>query len=86
MTIRRFFTACFSTGWLLPFWLSGQMLFGYLYAEISPHIHGENTVNGFPYEWYSQQSFTVGCIWLAAVVFYWALRLTKPKSEVTHVP
>jgi hypothetical protein len=81
--MRRFITAFFSTGWLLPFWLSGRLLFDYLWAEVSPRLHGESPVNSFPYEWYSLQAFTVGCVWLGAVVFFWAWRLSSQRSETT---
>jgi hypothetical protein len=77
---RRLLIAAFSMGWIAPFWLSGDFLFQYLRVDLIPHWHGHTPpLNSFPYLHFSHQSFTTGCIWLAAVVFFWAWRWSKPQ-------
>lgn len=77
MLIRRILIAIFSAGWLLPLWLSVDTMFDYLRAEVVPRLFGQNPINSFPFVHFSQQSFTVACIWLAAAVFFWAWRLAE---------
>ena len=77
--MRRIAIAIFSTGWLLPIWLSGQSVFTFLEAEVWPRLRGQTPVNSFPFLHFGLQAFTVGMLWLAAVVFFWAWRLSGPR-------
>jgi hypothetical protein len=82
--MRRFLIAAFSTGWLLPIWFSVECLFTYIDTELWPALRGQPPVNSFPFLHYSFLVFTVGCIWLAAVVFFWAWKLAGKRTEKTH--
>lgn len=78
--MNRFLIAAFSTGWLLPIWLSAQSLFTFLEAEAWPRMQGKSPVNSFPFTHFSLQTFTAGTVWLAAVIFFWAWRSLTPKK------
>ena len=82
--MRRLLIATFTTGWLLPMWLSAHVMFDYLDAEVLPRLHGQHPNNSFPFVHFSEQCFTVGCVWLAAVVFFWAYRLTDFARVTKH--
>jgi hypothetical protein len=83
----RFLIAAFSAGWLLPIWLSADCFLSFVNAEIWPRLNGEHPINSFTYIRFVTQAFTVGIIWLAAVVFFWAWRLAGPgKRESTVEP
>ncbi len=77
--MRRIIIATFSTGWLLPMWLSGLSVFTFLDAEVWPRLRGETPGNSFPFLDFGLQAFTVGVLWLAAVLFFWAWRSSGPK-------
>ena len=78
MFIRRVLITIFSAGWLLPLWLSADTMFDYLGVEVVPRLFGQDPmINSFPFLGFSQQSFTVAFIWLAAAVFFWAWRLAE---------
>jgi hypothetical protein len=78
--LLRILVAIFSTGWIAPFWASGHFLFEYLQVDLIPHWHGHiPPLASFPYLHFSSLAFTAGCLWLAAVVFFWALRWSKPQ-------
>jgi len=79
--MRRLLIAAFSTGWLIPAWLSGSSLFAFLDAEIWPRLRGQKPDNSFPYVDFSHQAFTAAVIWLAAVVFFWSWRMSGVGKE-----
>jgi hypothetical protein len=79
----RLLIAVFSTGWLLPMWVSGSCLFGFLHGEAWPLLLGQHPQNSLDVLRLSEQVFTVGCVWLAAVVFFWAWRLSGATKERT---
>jgi hypothetical protein len=81
MTMRRILIGAFSTGWLLPMWLSAQSMFTFFDAEVWPRLRGQSPGNSFPFVQFSYQAFTVGIVWLAAVVFFWAWRLSSLRSS-----
>lgn len=72
--MRRLLMTAFSTGWLLPMWAAGSTVLGFLQAEAWPLLSGEHPVNSFPFIRFASQSFTVGVVWLAAVIAWWAWR------------
>jgi hypothetical protein len=82
--MRRLLIAAFSTGWLLPMWISAQSLYTFLDAEVWPRLRGQEPLNSFPFVHFSLQAFTVAVVWLAAVVFFWAWRLSGVKKETHH--
>jgi hypothetical protein len=82
--MRRLLIATFTAGWVLPLWVSADTLFDHLRGEVLPRLHGQDPTNSFPFVHFSQQSFTVGCVWLAAVVFFWAWRLADFRRDKTH--
>ena len=80
--LRRVLIAVFSTGWVAPFWASGDFLFQYLQVDLIPLWEGDTRpLASFPYLHFSSQAFTIGCLWLAAVVFFWAWRWSKPQTR-----
>ena len=81
--MNRLLIAAFSTGWLLPIWISTWMLFGFLEAEVWPHLQGKHPVNCCPYVQCSCQAFAMSLLWLAAVIFFWAWRLTDLKKPMS---
>ncbi len=60
-------------------WLSAQSIFTFLNAEVWPLLRGENPANSFPFVQFAFQAFTIGTIWLAAVVLYWTWRFSGPR-------
>jgi len=72
--MKRILVTLFATGWLLPMWFSGHLLFGWLHAEAWPLLLGRQPLNSLDFIRLSEQSFTVGCGWLAAVVCFWTWR------------
>jgi hypothetical protein len=66
-------------------WISGQSLFSFLDAEVWPRLRGQEPLNSFPFGHFSFQAFTVGIVWFAAVVFFWAWRLSSVKKAPTDV-
>ena len=74
----RFLIAVFSAGWLLPMWMSARSLFTWLGEDAPLLFRNEVPRNSFPFKEFSLQAFTVGCIWLAAVILFWSWRLTRP--------
>ena len=87
--MRRLAIALFSSAWLLPMWLAGQSVFTFLDAEVWPRLRGQMPGNSFPFLDFGLQAFTVGTIWLAAVVFYWTWKLSGStrvtKDAAQHV-
>jgi hypothetical protein len=49
-------------------------MFQFLSAEVLPRLEGQQPVNSFPFVQFSAQAFTSACIWLAAVIIFWAWR------------
>ena len=78
--MRRIAIAMFSTGWLLPMWLSGQSVFAFVDAEVWPRLLGQTPANSFPFLDFGLKAFTLAMLWLATVVFFWAWRLGGSKS------
>jgi hypothetical protein len=70
----------FSIGWLVPIWISVNSLFSFLGSEIYPLLQGKHPLNSFPFLDFSFQAFTIGCVWLSAVLIYWIVRLERSKS------
>lgn len=67
----------FSIGWLLPIWISVNSLISFLGSELYPLLLGEKPLNSFPFLGFSFQSFTIGCLWLAAVLIFWIVRMER---------
>ncbi len=65
-------------------WISAQLLFDFLSAEVWPLLRGDHPMNSFNFVHYSSLTFTVGTVWLATVVFFWAWRLSSLKKEGTN--
>jgi len=70
----------FSVGWLLPIWASVNTLFSFLGLEMYPLLLGKKPLNSFPYLDYSFQAFTIGCLWLAAVLIFWVVRFERART------
>ena len=83
--MHRLLIAVFSTGWLIPMWISAQLLCNFLGAEIWPLLRGDHPANSFPFVHCSFMAFTVGTVWLAVVIFFWAWRLSSVKKETANV-
>lgn len=72
--MRRLLIPLFSASWLFPVWISAQLFFKFLSLEIEPRLAGAHPLNSFPFLHFSFIAFTVGAVWLAAVIFFWAWR------------
>jgi hypothetical protein len=72
--MKRILIAMFSAGWLLPWWASASLMFQWLSAEALPRLAGQQPVNSFPFVRFSAQAFTGACLWLGAVILFWAWR------------
>ena len=80
--MRRLLITLFSAGWLIPFWISAHSMFAFLNAELWPRLRGEHPLNSFPFIQFSEQAFTIALVWLAAVIAFWAWRLSgEDKSK-----
>lgn len=69
----------FSVGWIVPIWASVNTLFSFLGSEIYPLLLGKKPLNSFPFLDYSFQAFTIGCLWLSAVLIFWIVRFERAK-------
>jgi len=72
--MRRILIALFSAGWLVPLWISADSMFTFFNSELWPRLRGGNPLNSFPFIQFSEQAFTIACVWLAAVITFWAWR------------
>jgi hypothetical protein len=72
--MKRILIAVFSAGWLLPLWVSASVMFQFLSAEVLPRLAGQQPVNSFSFVQFSAQAFTAACVWLGAVIIFWAWR------------
>lgn len=66
-------------------WISAQLLFNFLSVEIWPLLRGDHPLNSFPFVHFSFIAFTVGTIWLATVIFFWAWRSGSVMKGKTNV-
>jgi len=82
--MKRLLIAAFSTGWLFPIWVSAHVFFAFIHAEAWPLWLGQHPDNSLDFVQFSEQSFTIGCIWLAAVIFFWAWRLSGLTKARPH--
>ena len=85
MLLRRTLITLFSAGWLLPLWVSVDLLFVYSRADLVPRLLGQHPVNSFPFLQASQTLFAGACVWLAAALLFWAWRVTKAMEACTEV-
>jgi hypothetical protein len=74
--IIRLLLALFSAGWILPMWLAVFEWLKYWNREFLPESRGNPPLDSFPHAIFATDLFTVACIWLALVIFYWAWRLS----------
>lgn len=74
--LRRLLIALFSAGWLVPLWISAYSMFAFCNGELWPRLRGEHPLNSFPFIRFSEQVFTFAFVWLAAVIAFWAWRLS----------
>ncbi len=70
----------FSIGWLLPIWVFVNTLFSFLGSELYPLLLGKKPLNSFPFLDVSFQAFTIGCLWLAAVLIFWIVRMERARA------
>jgi len=75
--IARFTLALLSAGWLLPLWASVSVYLDFMNSDIWPAVLGHPRMNSFPYLMAAKSSFTITCLWLGLVVFFWSLRALK---------
>ena len=73
--MRRVLIAAFTIGWLLPMWAAGSTVLEFLEVEAWPLWRGDRPANSFPFLRFASQAFTIGAVWLAAVMAWWAWRL-----------
>jgi hypothetical protein len=86
MLLRRSLITLFSAGWLLPLWVSVNILFEYYRVDLAPRLLlGQHPVHSFPFIQFSQALFTGACVWLAATVLFWGWRVTKATEECREV-
>ena len=61
----------FSTGWLVPLYLAGQLLFDWCRLEVSPGITGtQRQVNSFSFLETAELQWHLAIGWLVAAVVY----------------
>lgn len=79
--MRLCFKVLFSVGWLVPVWMSFSSLLSFLGSELYPLLQGKKPLNSFPFLDFSFQAFTVGCLWLAAVLIFWIVRFERARMR-----
>ncbi len=79
-TMRLVLKVLFSIGWLLPIWVFVNTLFSFLGSEFYPLLLGKKPLNSFPFLDVSFQAFTIGCLWLSAVLIFLIGRMERAKA------
>jgi hypothetical protein len=70
----------FSAGWLIPLWVSANAMYSFFDLELWPRLRGVVPLNSFPFVRFSEQAFTMACIWLGLVIVFWSWRLTGDRK------
>jgi len=79
--VIRSIIALLSAGWLAPLWLGVRFYLDFMQSELWPAVYGQPKMNSFPFLEAAKGSFTVTCIWLGVVVYFWAYRSFTPKTD-----
>jgi len=58
-------------------WAAGSTFLEFLQVEAWPLWRGEHPVNSFPFVQFASQTFAIGCVWLAVVIFWWGWRFAS---------
>ena len=75
--MKRILIGLFSAGWIFPMGLAVHTYLDFMRVEVGPRLVGEQPVNSFPFLHFCQQTFTIGWVWLAAVILFWTWRVSK---------
>jgi hypothetical protein len=74
--MQRVLTTLFSVGWLAPIWFAVNTYLGFWRGDGWTLLWGRRDVGSFPVIQLSQQSFSVGVIWLGAVIIFWSWKFS----------
>jgi hypothetical protein len=79
--MKRVLITLFSVGWLAPTWLAFETYLGFWRYDGWKLLWGRKDVSSFPVIEFSQQSLTIGIIWLAAVIIFWSWKFSGNGSS-----
>jgi hypothetical protein len=79
---RRALLVLASTGWIVPFslafWSEHDFVFNGLFEWLNT---GQRTIFSFHPVTYAPWLFVCAMVWLAGVIAWWVLRLTRPQAS-----
>ena len=75
--MKKIILILLSAGWVVPLYLSILNIIRWGTAESSQTLGGDTQLNSFPFLHYSEQSLTIACVWLLAVLVYWLVKYVR---------